>query len=468
MAGQTVLLIGDDVEGLKTLAEVLGQAGFSVTRVSDRAKALEIMDGANLDLAVLDSGYPDHAMVGIVPSIRLLSPATKIIVTSVRPTLSSAIEAVRQHVFDYIQRPEELGRLPMSAREALMGPSSMAGADPGDGRTGAAMEEAPFRAPGAVGEADDPSASILIGQTSSMVNARRLVTEVAPSDMTVLIRGESGTGKDVVARLIHKMSGRRDTGTFVKINCPAIPETLLESELFGYEKGAFTGAVTQKPGRFELAEKGTLFLDEIGSVSLAMQAKLLEVIEYKQFMRVGGRETISVDTRIIAATHCPLEDMIAKGQFRADLFYRLKQFTINLPPLRDRIVDIPLLCGHFLRMYAAKYGFKDAAFPTDIIPKLIRYPWPGNVREMESVIARFALGRDVAALEQGIAHPLDTPVGNGDIDRLQEVEAAAILAALTETRWNRRKAAEKLGISYNALRRRMAKYNLDKPGVPAG
>ena len=474
MAEGAVLVVGDRSDSSKRLASMLNEAGFDVTTVSDETNALELVGKADFEVAVVHFVSPDGSDMGIVRGIRRVSPDTEMILCTAHPTVRSAIEGIRERAYDYVCLPDELDRLPVTAQRAVewgrskvRRPRENGGISPSTGYEAVAAPT--LERPSAD---EEFCSSVLIGETPSMAKARRLIAEVAPSCMTVLVNGESGTGKDVVARLVHEISDRKNTGGFVKINCPAIPESLFESELFGYEKGAFTGAVTQKPGRFELAERGTVFLDEIGSVSLGMQAKLLEVIEHKEFMRVGGKATISVDARIVAASNLCLEDMIAEGSFRADLFYRLKQFTISLPPLRERAEDIPLLSQHFLNVYGAKYGLSDTVLPPHIMPRLIAYEWPGNVRELKAVIARFALSGDLSALEHGIGAAPARPTRAADeksaVDKLQEAEAAAILAALTETRWNRRKAAVKLGISYSALRRRMAKYDLNSSGVPAG
>jgi transcriptional regulator with GAF, ATPase, and Fis domain len=356
----------------------------------------------------------------------------------------------------------------------------------------------------------------LVGRSEIIRQVRHFMAEVAPSDMTVLVLGESGTGKDVVARLIHEASGR-DPNAFVKINCPAIPETLLESELFGHEPGAFTGAERRKPGRFELASKGTIFLDEIGDLPLSLQAKLLQVIEQKQFTRLGGSQTIHVDVRIIAATNASLTDMIRLGRFRADLFYRLNEYAIEIPPLRQRVEDIPLLVQHFLLMYSKKYNHPDLSISDEIMSLLLDYAWPGNIRELETVIRRFALDGSDGTIRKALRAPESPPLGpapqpspfnfqfatppyippgrsasisNGELERtefqpptnhypgatapgrpktaselIRETEIRTILSALNQAHWNQRKAAIILGMSYSSLRRRIDKYGLkDNPG----
>lgn len=302
--------------------------------------------------------------------------------------------------------------------------------------------------------------SVLVGESESMVRLRQFVSEVAPTDMTILLRGESGTGKDIVSRLIHEASHRDRLGSFVKINCPAIPETLLESELFGHEPGAFTGADRRKPGRFELAAAGTIFLDEIGEIPMAVQVKLLQAIEHKQFSRLGGSKTIHTDARIIAATNAPLEQMIARDQFRSDLFYRLNQISIVLPPLRERTEDIPILVQHFLAQEGAQSKRVHLTIPPGLMSRLIAHPWPGNVRELETVVKRFALTGREDSIESVLNISFEKSPNDEQQDRLRQSEIRTILAALTQARWNQRQAAQLLGISYSSLRRRISKYNL--------
>ncbi len=459
------LVTSEDDAIREQLAQTLCSQGFRVTALSSFAVSLEWMRQHPLCIAILDftAPYPT-TVLEMLRRFRAHSPHTPIIITSENPTVDSILACYRQGIADYLHLPKELDRLPLAVHNALNGVSYVSPKKP-------TTTQSTSVSPGLTHvNYDTHCRAMLIGNAPSIATARTLIQEVAPSDMTVLIRGESGTGKDVVARLIHAISPRSQ-GPFIKVNCPAIPETLFESEFFGYEKGAFTGAMRQKPGRFEMAEKGAIFLDEIGALSLAMQAKLLEVIEHKQFMRVGGDETIHVDTRIITATNAPIEDMIAKGAFRADLFYRLKQFTIPLPPLRERTEDIALLGRHFLHVYGEKYGTNHLTLPADLLERFALYSWPGNVRELEAIIARFALNGDATTLK-AVFNPADIPEKKtpaeetlpAEPESLDRLERTAIVEVLQRTRWNRRRAAELLGLSYSALRRRMTKYKLNGPG----
>ena len=315
-----------------------------------------------------------------------------------------------------------------------------------------------------------PSAQI-IGQSAAIGRTIDLCHRVAPSNATVLICGETGTGKELVARAIHDLSARSDQ-PFIAINCAALPETLLESELFGHEQGAFTGAVARKLGRFELAEGGTVFLDELGEMAPALQVKLLRVLQEREFVRVGGTTTITCDARVVAATNRDLQDEMEAGRFREDLFYRLNVFPIQVPPLRDRIEDLPLLVAHFIGEVVPSLGVERPEIDDQAIAALCRYDWPGNVRELRNIIERCALlasdGRitvgdlppEIAAAA-GDAPPTE-PSGGGS--KLAGQERALILKALTDTGWNRSAAARQLGVSRDHLRYRITKYGLRSPG----
>jgi transcriptional regulator with PAS, ATPase and Fis domain len=319
--------------------------------------------------------------------------------------------------------------------------------------------------------ASDPDTGALLGESPAMVAVRQTLDQIASTDLTVLLQGESGTGKEVVARLLAAQSPR---GAFVKINCAAIPQELWESELFGYEPGAFTGANRQKSGKFELAEGGTIFLDEIGEMPLHLQAKLLQVLQDGEFSRLGGRRPVSVDVRVVAATNADLQSAVEAGQFRRDLFYRLNVIVISLPPLRQRRGDIPLLARHFLDKYSRRYHRLPAPLAEPLWRRMEQYAWPGNVRQLENLIKRYivlgnpdALLTELADAAPPAACEMAAPAGEAaatgpapsllDISRQAawQAERGAILQALAETHWNRRQAAQKLRISYKALQNKL-------------
>jgi transcriptional regulator with GAF, ATPase, and Fis domain len=313
----------------------------------------------------------------------------------------------------------------------------------------------------------------IIGESGRLQEVLALVKQVAPSDATVLIRGESGTGKELIARAIHFNSPRAG-GPLVTLNCAALPEQLLESELFGHEKGAFTGAVAQRKGRFELADGGSIFLDEIGDLSPALQVKLLRVLQERQFERLGGNRTLTVNVRILAATHRDLEQAMRSGTFREDLYYRLNVVTVQIPPLRERRADIPALLDHFLRKFAEKNRREVAGLTAAARDALLRYEYPGNVRELENLIERAVLlcrGRviDVEDLPVTV-RPGERPPTEAEVrhlpDLLASIERQAIRAALLRHGWVQTQAAEELGISERVLRYKMKKHGLEAPADP--
>ena len=317
-----------------------------------------------------------------------------------------------------------------------------------------------------------PPESVIFGQTAAMREVRLKLDRVSGADLSILITGESGTGKDIIARLLHLYSPWAN-GPFVKVNCPAIPGSLLESELFGYEKGAFTGAVGNKPGRVELAHRGTLFLDEISELDPALQAKLLQLLQDGQFSRIGSQEDTKVEVRVVSATNRELQRRMEDGNFRPDLYYRIAAMTIHLPALRERAVDIPLICEYLLQYYNDKLNGRAPALRQALLTKMQRYPWPGNVRQLENLIKRYVvMGTDDVILSELLQSnerdpfpeiTFDGPVSLKKLTRqtVRKIEARIILGALHANNWNRKKAARALGISYRALL-----YKLKDVGIP--
>src|SRR5919201_45507 len=311
------------------------------------------------------------------------------------------------------------------------------------------------------------------GRDEKMLIVFEWIRTAAKSDISVLILGPTGSGKEVVARMIHELS-RRTVAKFQAVNCAALPDTLFESEIFGYEKGAFTGAHDRKPGRLELANEGTLFLDEIGDMSLIAQAKLLRVLEERRFERLGGHKSISVDFRLISATNRPLEQFVRDGRFREDLYYRVNAFAIRLPSLRERQVDIPVLAQRFLARYCAAQGMPldSKAFSREALDLLVNYPWPGNIRELESTVSRAALsapGRSIRATDIEFLHAAPTTVhSTGDrLPSLAEAERAHIVRVLEAVQWNKKEAARVLDISRGTLYRKIVEYQLEPEARPA-
>jgi DNA-binding NtrC family response regulator len=370
---------------------------------------------------------------------------------------SAAIEAMKLGAFDYITKPFDLDEVIFTVRRALAQKALVAQVQ--------ALSAAELQ------NTDSKSEDELVGRSSAMVQVFKTIGRVAATSEAILILGESGTGKELVAGAIHRNSGR-DGKPFIKVNCAALSPMLLESELFGHEKGAFTGAVARRAGRFEQAHGGTLFLDEIGDLDIDLQAKLLRVLQTGQFERVGSNEPLQVDVRIISATHHNLPAMIAEGRFREDLHYRLNVVAVELPPLRSRRDDIPRLAEHFIRRLARKYNWPHLGLAPDAVTWLSNQDWPGNVRQLQNVLARVAIlarGRTILAEDLGPTLPASAPAletcSGAPMtlkEMMAETERRAILHALEQTGWNRTKASKMLGISRRQLFDKIRQYGLQE------
>ncbi len=384
-------------------------------------------------------------------------PSLPVIILTAYGTVATAVDALKKGAFDYITKPfeqDELKTIILKAVKTRMISESDLSAANGDAD--------PYR---------------IVGASSRMAEIHEIIRKVSPTTATVLITGETGTGKELIARAIHRQSTRKEQ-PFIKINCAAIAENLVESELFGYEKGAFTGAVTTKPGRFELAHKGTLFLDEVGEIPREMQAKLLQAIQDQSFERVGGLKTIAVDVRLIAATNRNLLQAVKEGKFREDLFYRLNVFPINVPPLRERTEDIPPLTDYFIEKFNRKLARRVEGVAPEVRECLLAYPWPGNIRELEHLIERMVLMAEEPILTMKLVppeivnpaceeHPLpaELPEKPGrDIlkSHMEEMERQIISRCLEECGGNVTRAAERLGLSRKGLQLKMIKHHLRK------
>jgi len=459
----SVLVIDDDTSLLKIISMMLENAGMKVSTAANGIQAIETAIQKTFDVAVVDLSLPDMSGTDAIERLKAIDPDMQTIILTGNPSLDSSVKAIQQQVFDYLIKPADKDKLIHAIQRAVdhrrLIVKNRELVSQLDAERNQLKDE--VAAARKVIERQIEDSERLVGQSELIKRIRRFVAQIAPSDITVLILGESGTGKDVVARLIHEASGR-DPNAFVKINCPAIPDTLLESELFGHEQGAFTGAERRKPGRFELASGGTVFLDEIADLPISLQGKLLQAIEHKSFTRLGGRETLTVDTRILAATNAPIEDLVDKGRFRSDIYYRLNEFAITMPPLRHRKEDIPLLAHHFCQKFGGRYGSPDLQVSSSTLSRYMDHDWPGNVRELESAVRRIALeGQDNGSHSPGsVGRIQDARRSVSEV--VQDTESQAILRALTETQWNRREATKMLKMSYSSLRRRIEKYGLKK------
>jgi two-component system response regulator AtoC len=490
-----ILVVDDDREVCKTIREEFEGGMYQVDVAEDGDRAIALAQSRPPDFVLLDLHVPGMDWLETLKQIKALEPACAVIALSGSAEPETVVEALDLGAEDFISKPFEPALIEISMKNI---------------REKRTLREQVSRLKGELER--DHAFGMLVGETPRIVALREFLEQVAVTDLNILIRGESGTGKDVTSRLIHQLSGRRD-GPFVKVNCAALPENLIESELFGYEKGAFTGAVRAKPGRFQLAHGGTIFLDEITEIPFPLQSKLLQVLEQREFVSVGGTRTIKVDCRCIAATNTPIEASLAQQRFREDLYFRLNEFSVFLPPLRERKEDIPLLVDYFLSLYSDRYQRKRIDLSKETVAQMMEYPWPGNIRELESLLKRVLVldnediiyqtiggrraGQDPtdrrddqfggfpekpalagqAALarsgsdggtrtiaEEGVFQNADP--GKGGLKNIVEravetAERSAILETLNRTKWNRRKAANLLGISYSSLLRRIARYDLE-------
>jgi DNA-binding NtrC family response regulator len=446
------LLIVDDDEALRqTLARRFERLGLSVVAAGSGEEALTRAAQTRFDVALLDLHLPGMTGIDVLARLKERQPELEAIMLTAHGSMETAVDAMKKGAYDYLAKPFHLPDLEIHVQKAFE-------------KVQLLRRERQW-----VGQLQYESSRYrLVGSSAGMRRVTRLIEKVAPTDATVLVRGPSGTGKELVARALHANSPRRDR-PLVTINCAALQESLLESELFGHEKGAFTGAVQAKPGLVEVAEGGTLFIDEVAEMAPGLQAKLLRVLEDGHYRRVGGTQEAQADVRVIAATNRPLEDEIKTGRFREDLYYRLNVLTVDLPPLRERREDVPELVEHFLT--SRKIGPTRYQIEPEALEALARYDWPGNVRELANVIERAQILAEehlitVDDLPDNLAEvkapaAAGSPAG-GDPRHLREVERRHVQAILQDTKGNKVQAARVLGISRRALYRLISKYHLEE------
>ncbi|HEX7899705.1 MAG TPA: sigma-54 dependent transcriptional regulator [Planctomycetota bacterium] len=441
-----ILVLDDDRPHAEAAAETLERAGHECRIATSGAEGLRKIDSEPFDLILTDLVLRDMSGLDVVRHVRRRSAETEIIVMTGYPSYETALEAMDEGAYDYLNKPIDLNILRAKIRKALEKRELV--------RSNLELKRQLDKRFGFEG---------IIGGSEKMQSIFDILRQVSPSHATVLILGESGTGKELVARAIHANSPRR-ANHFVPLNCAALSETVLESELFGHEKGAFTGAVQTRKGRFEHADKGTLFLDEIGDLPTSVQVKLLRVIEYGEVFRVGSNDPVKVDVRLLAATHKNLNELVREGKFREDLYYRLKVVTIEIPPLRDRVEDLPILAQAFLDESARRYGKKPPELTPSALEHLYDYAWPGNVRELRNCMeSMVVLDKDGKLDEEDIPRYVKQPERAGQTSaiggvNLEEQEKESIRKALELCEGNREKAAKMLGIGERTLYRKIKRY----------
>jgi len=450
------ILVVDDKDSMRNmLFETLSEEGYRVDAASDGQKAIDLVRNKSYDLVLTDLRMPDIDGLQVLSQVKEVDSETSVIVMTAYGTIEDAVSAMKSGAYDFITKPFDTEHLCVLV--------------------GRALENRRLVAENFVLRQEilaDHGLENIIGQNQKMLDLGQMVQKVARSDASVLLQGESGTGKELFARAIHNLSTRKD-GPYITINCAAIPGELLENELFGSEKGAFTGAHARKMGKFEIANGGTIFLDEIGDMEIALQAKLLRVLQQKNFERLGGTKTVDVDVRVIAATNMDLPEIIRLKKFREDLYYRLSVFPLHIPPLRERQSDVPLLVDSFVEKYCREMKKPLKSLTKDALALLEKYHWPGNVRELENTIERaiiLAEGKKVTPehlavrLRRTDEIQLREGAGLKEIGAFAQMQAerATIIRVLKEVRGNKRKCAKVLRIDYTTLFDKIKKYKIDK------
>jgi two-component system response regulator HydG len=446
-----ILIVDDEPAHRQMIRAVLDAEGYAIDEAAGGKEAVNCIIKRFYDLILMDIRMSKMSGTEALKEIKLINPGIAVIVMTAYASVSTAVEALKSGAYDYLTKPLDIDELKILVAKALHHQK---------------LEEENINLKQIVNSSFN--FSNIIGRSNAMVKLLETVALVSPSEATVLITGESGTGKELIANAVHQNSPRKDQ-PLIKVNCAALPETLLESELFGHEKGAFTGALNRRQGRFQLAHRSSIFLDEISEMSQTTQAKILRVLQEREFEPVGGTQTIQVDVRIIAATNKNLEEEIRSGRFREDLYYRLKVVTVESPPLRARREDIPLLAEFFLKRYAEKNRRLIKGFSPRAMDVIIRHDWPGNVRELENLIERAVIlvrGEIITPKElPEDLIPKDLMANTSSTDvipgrTLKEVEKEMILRTLDDAGWNRTHAAEILGISRRTLQLKLKEYGI--------
>ena len=452
---ETILIVDDEESIRQSLAGILHDEGYEVASAATGKEALDLLSEAQPSLALLDIAMPVMDGIEVLRRFKEARPEMQVIMITGHGTIDTAVQTTKMGAYDFLQKPLSLERVTLAVKHGL--------------------EEFRLRQENETLKKSIERRYEIVGGSTAVQSLKRQIALAGPTNGWVLIHGESGSGKELVARAIHKAS-KRTSGPFIEVNCAAIPQELIESELFGHEKGAFTGATGMKRGKFELADRGTIFLDEIGDMSLATQAKVLRVLEGQQFQRVGGTRTLRTDVRVIAASNKDLAAEIRKGSFREDLFYRLNVIPLEVPPLRDRKEDIPILVRYFLQEFATEYGQKPKAIDAAALDLFVRYPWNGNVRELRNFIERMMImipGPAIAAAD--VPAPVSRPQagrpsadalgGLGAYATLKEARAAFekafIIRKLKENNGNVSKTADEIDVERSNLHRKIRALKIE-------
>jgi two-component system, NtrC family, response regulator HydG len=450
-----ILVVDDEPSQRKMLKANLSLDGYQVLEADDGGSAIARVTEEFFDLILMDNRMSHVDGIEALKQIKKISPGIPVIIITAYASVETAVEALHSGAHDYLTKPLDIDELRIKVQQTL---------------EFWRLKEENILQKRRIENLFD--ATSIVGRSQRMKEVLERVAQVAPSEATVLILGESGTGKELIANALHQGSGRADR-RFIKVNCAALPETLLESELFGHEKGAFTGAIARRPGRFELADSGTIFLDEIGEMTLATQSKLLRVVQEREFEPVGSTRSVKVDIRIVTATNRNLDEEVRKGAFREDLFYRLNVVPIELPALRGRKEDIPLLIEHFLKIYNEKNGRSLQGFHPRALDAMMRYAWPGNIRELENVVERSViLSRDDFVSFSELPESIREATGEDDARHvreglrpgmsIKEMERELIVKTLEDNDGNRTRTARVLGITRRTLQHKLKEYGIDQ------
>ncbi len=451
-----LLVVDDKANMRKVLVQTFTALGFSVDQAADGEKAISLLKSNRYQLVITDLKMPKRDGLDVLRAAKEVDPDTAVIVITAYGTIEGAVEAMGLGAADYITKPFKLDEIERKVEDALAAESPVTSEDVAQSVSDGLMD--------------------LVGRSPQIQKLRWVIEKVGPTDSSVLIVGETGTGKELVAKAIHLKSERK-FGPYIALNCAALAPGVLESELFGHEKGAFTGAHQQKKGRFEIADGGTLFLDEVGEMDSSTQVRLLRVLQQGEFERVGGTKTMKVDVRIVAATNQDLKKGIAEGRFREDFYYRLNVISVHLPPLRDRTGDIEYLAAYFVDQICRKTGEETKQIDQGVMDALLAYSWPGNVRELENCLERSVILADGPLITLDDISPdilSGTPVApqvspaTGDVqdggsltEVTEDIEKRMIAEALERNRWNRSRTAEELGIKRTTLQYKIKKYGLE-------